>query len=75
MREVETPRQPLRVVVDSHAETPPARACCGRQMRIVVTPRPTQRAVAAGVETLALPNGDGRVDLARMLRRAGSDAA
>ena len=61
VREVETPRQPLRVIVDSRLETPPnarvlpALVFSARQGRL------------PNAEVLALPNANGKVDLPRML--------
>ena len=64
VREVETPRQPLRVIIDSRLETP-------RDARIL---RGERALVFAGrdgalpnAEVLALPNPQGKVDLPRML--------
>jgi diaminohydroxyphosphoribosylaminopyrimidine deaminase/5-amino-6-(5-phosphoribosylamino)uracil reductase len=68
VREVQTPRQPLRVVVDSRLEIPPrarilegggALVFCGA----VDQPRPVP-----GAEVVALPNAQGKVDLAAMLK-------
>jgi len=64
VREVETPRQPLRVVVDSRLETP-------RGARILKGDRALVFAARAGelenAEVVALPNPDGKVDLPKML--------
>ena len=61
VREVETPRQPLRVVVDSRLEMSPsarvlpALVFSGREGKL------------PGAEVVALPNAAGKVDLPRML--------
>jgi diaminohydroxyphosphoribosylaminopyrimidine deaminase/5-amino-6-(5-phosphoribosylamino)uracil reductase len=64
VREVETPRQPLRVIVDSRLETPPA-------ARILQGDRVLVFAAKAGqlpnAEVVALPNPNKKVDLPRML--------
>ena len=72
VRGVETPRQPLVVIVDRRGETPPgARALAGGNA-LVVTAGSTNAAWPQGVATIALPDADGRVDLAAMMRELGS---
>jgi len=68
VREVTTPRQPLIVVVDRHAETPPAARVLSGGNALVVTARDTNPAWPAGVRTLALPDGAGRVDLGALMQ-------
>jgi diaminohydroxyphosphoribosylaminopyrimidine deaminase / 5-amino-6-(5-phosphoribosylamino)uracil reductase len=64
VREVDTPRQPLRVIIDSRLETPPA-------ARILQGDRVLVFAAKAGqlpnAEVVALPNPNKKVDLPRML--------
>jgi diaminohydroxyphosphoribosylaminopyrimidine deaminase/5-amino-6-(5-phosphoribosylamino)uracil reductase len=65
VREVETPRQPLRVVIDSHVETPP-------QARILQGDKVVVFAAVSGktlpnAEIVVLPNAGGKVDLRKML--------
>jgi diaminohydroxyphosphoribosylaminopyrimidine deaminase/5-amino-6-(5-phosphoribosylamino)uracil reductase len=64
VRDVETPRQPLRVIVDSRLETP-------RDARILKGERVLVFAARAGelpnAEVLSLPNPSGKVELPRML--------
>lgn len=68
VRGVATPRQPLRVVVDRHAATPPsARVLAGGNALIVTASGGRDRA-SAGVEVLELPDAHGKVDLERMMR-------
>ena len=71
VRDVETARQPLRVVVDSGLRMPAAAKMLGADKILVVTASGDQakaeRLRAAGAEVLALPGDDGRVDLAGML--------
>jgi diaminohydroxyphosphoribosylaminopyrimidine deaminase/5-amino-6-(5-phosphoribosylamino)uracil reductase len=65
VREVETPRQPLRVIADSHLETPAgARILQGGKVLIFAA-----RAGKAppNAEVVQLPNAQGKVDLAKML--------
>lgn len=64
VREVETPRQPLRVVVDSRLETPPdAKVLQGGQVLIFSAKAGTAR----NAEVIHLPNAEGKVDLQKML--------
>ncbi len=65
VREVETPRQPLRVVIDSHVETPP-------QARVLQGDKALVFAAVAGkslpnAEIVVLPDAGGKVDLKKML--------
>ncbi|HUJ87212.1 MAG TPA: bifunctional diaminohydroxyphosphoribosylaminopyrimidine deaminase/5-amino-6-(5-phosphoribosylamino)uracil reductase RibD [Burkholderiales bacterium] len=67
VREVDTPRQPLRVVVDSRLEIPPgAKILQGGNTLIFFGS--TRNKPPQGVEAVALPNAQGKVDLAAMLR-------
>lgn len=68
VRGVETSRQPLRVVLDRHAETPPQARVLRDANVLVVTPGARHPAWPGHVEVLALPDPEGRVDLAAMLR-------
>jgi diaminohydroxyphosphoribosylaminopyrimidine deaminase/5-amino-6-(5-phosphoribosylamino)uracil reductase len=65
VREVETPRQPLRVIVDSRLETPAtARILEGGNVLVFAgKPGPAVR----GAEVVVLPNQNLKVDLPRML--------
>lgn len=75
VRDVETERQPLRVVVDSALRMPPTAKMLTAGKTLVVTASGDQaragRLREAGAEVLALPPLDGRVDLARMLDELG----
>lgn len=75
VREVETTRQPLRVVVDSALRMPPTAKMLLAEETLVVTassdPAKAGRLREAGAEVLVLPPLDGRVDLARMLDELG----
>ena len=65
VREVETPRQPLRVVVDSRLETPPA-ARILEGGNVVIFAGAAGKA-PKGAEVVVLPNQNQKVDLPRML--------
>ena len=71
VRDVETSRQPLRVVVDSHFETPPtARILEGGKTLLVAAKEDAPKIAAlraAGAEVIVLPNPQGKVDLARLM--------
>jgi diaminohydroxyphosphoribosylaminopyrimidine deaminase/5-amino-6-(5-phosphoribosylamino)uracil reductase len=76
VREVETPRQPLRVVVDSRLQTPPgAKILPGGGTLIAAMAgadsRKAEHLRAAGAEVLELPERDGHVDLAALLAELG----
>ena len=68
VRDVATPRQPLRVIVDRRAETPrTARALAGGNA-LIVTAGAHGGGFGPCVEQVALPDAEGRVDLAAMMR-------
>lgn len=71
VREVETTRQPLRVIVDSRLETPPnARILQGGPVLLAAAVDDEERAnllKAAGAEILLLPNAAGKVELPALL--------
>jgi len=67
VREVETPRQPLRVIVDSRLETPPAARVLagGALVAAAVEDKTKIRALQdQGVEVVVLPTAAGKVELA-----------
>lgn len=73
-REVDTPRQPLRIVVDSRLETPPAaRVLQGGAW--IATARDNRSRSAPlrerGAEIIVLPNAGGKVDLAALVQELG----
>jgi diaminohydroxyphosphoribosylaminopyrimidine deaminase / 5-amino-6-(5-phosphoribosylamino)uracil reductase len=64
VRAVATSRQPLRVVIDRHADTPAdARVLSGDGAVLLVTGGPRNPAWPPHIEMLALPDPGGRVDL------------
>jgi len=71
VREVETPRQPLRVVVDSHLGIlPAARILEGGGVLVVCANddrSKSDRLRGQGAEVIALPNSQGKVDLPELL--------
>ncbi|MEP7181567.1 MAG: bifunctional diaminohydroxyphosphoribosylaminopyrimidine deaminase/5-amino-6-(5-phosphoribosylamino)uracil reductase RibD [Betaproteobacteria bacterium] len=67
VRAVETSRQPHRIVVDRHGETPAGARVLAGGDALIVTAGARNPAWPAGVETLALPDGDGRVDLRALM--------
>jgi diaminohydroxyphosphoribosylaminopyrimidine deaminase / 5-amino-6-(5-phosphoribosylamino)uracil reductase len=64
-------RQPRRIVVDRHAETPPAAKVLAADGAIVVTAGGRNPRWPDKVEVIELPDADGRVDLAAMLDALG----
>jgi diaminohydroxyphosphoribosylaminopyrimidine deaminase/5-amino-6-(5-phosphoribosylamino)uracil reductase len=69
VREVETSRQPLRVVIDSHVETPAsARVLQGEKALVFAAVKGKK---LPNAEIVALPNKAGKVDLAKMLEELG----
>jgi len=71
VRDIETTRQPLRVVVDSQLRTPPgAKILRGGALIVCANDDAAKRQALqeAGAEVLALPGVDGRVDLACLLQ-------
>lgn len=64
VRDIETPRQPLRVIVDSRLETPQSARILEGERVLVFS---AQRGALKNAEVIALPNAGGKVDLPRML--------
>lgn len=71
VREVDTPRQPLKVIVDRHGELAPTARVLASGEALVFTATPPKVRWPARVQTLALPDRDGRIDLAAMLAALG----
>ena len=74
VRDVETSRQPLRVVVDSRLDTPP-QAHVARAGTLIVAAQPaadrSQVLQARGAEIIVLPNAAGKVELSDLLLELG----
>ena len=72
VREVATPRQPLRVVVDSKLETPPAARIFEGGGVLVAAAREDRPKIAAlkarGAEVVVMPNAAGKVELPGLFR-------
>jgi diaminohydroxyphosphoribosylaminopyrimidine deaminase/5-amino-6-(5-phosphoribosylamino)uracil reductase len=74
VRDVETPRQPVRIVVDSRLEIGTSARVLGPGTLIAAAERHAARAEpleAKGAEVIALPNASGKVDLAALLQELG----
>lgn len=71
VREVETPRQPVRIVIDSRLETPlSARVLAKGTLIAAATGDSAAMSALAGkgAELIVLPNASGKVDLAELVR-------
>jgi len=70
-------RQPLRVIVDSEARTPPKARALGEPGKTIVATTPaapssrTKKLEKAGAELLELPSKDGLVDLGELFKELG----
>jgi diaminohydroxyphosphoribosylaminopyrimidine deaminase / 5-amino-6-(5-phosphoribosylamino)uracil reductase len=64
VREIETPRQPLRVIIDSRLETPKQARILQGEKVLVFSGKP---GTLPNAEVIALPNDNQKVDLPRML--------
>jgi diaminohydroxyphosphoribosylaminopyrimidine deaminase/5-amino-6-(5-phosphoribosylamino)uracil reductase len=75
VRDVPTTRQPLRVVVDSKLETPPAAKILEGGGVLVAAAREDKAKVAAlrakGAEVIVMPNREGKVELGDLFRELG----
>jgi diaminohydroxyphosphoribosylaminopyrimidine deaminase/5-amino-6-(5-phosphoribosylamino)uracil reductase len=75
VREVETPRQPLKVIIDSRLQTPAdARVLEGGNVLIACAQDDAEaraRLEARGCEVLLLPNANGKVELIDVMRELG----
>jgi diaminohydroxyphosphoribosylaminopyrimidine deaminase / 5-amino-6-(5-phosphoribosylamino)uracil reductase len=67
VRAVATPRQPRRVIVDRHGQTPASARVLADDGALIVTAGERNPAWPAQVEWLALPDPRGRVDLPALL--------
>jgi diaminohydroxyphosphoribosylaminopyrimidine deaminase/5-amino-6-(5-phosphoribosylamino)uracil reductase len=74
VREVQTTRQPLKVVIDSRLETPPDAAVLEGGRVLIAAAADSERGDALrarGAEIVLLPNAQGKVDLHDLLRELG----
>jgi diaminohydroxyphosphoribosylaminopyrimidine deaminase/5-amino-6-(5-phosphoribosylamino)uracil reductase len=78
VRDVETPRQPLRILVDSRMEvSPQAKLLVGGGVLIVAArddAEKRKRLTDLGAEVIVLPNPAGKVDLAALMGELGKRA-
>jgi len=72
VRHVDTSRQPLRIVVDRHLQIPlDARVLEGGNALVVTAGPPDEKAarlMERGIAVLHLPDSEGKVDLAKLMR-------
>ena len=68
VREVETPRQPLRVVVDSRVEIPQGARILQAGGEVLLFSAVEPKHALKGAEQIVLPNPAGKVDLPGLLR-------
>lgn len=68
VRDVATTRQPRRIVLDRHAETPSAAKVLEGEGALVVTAGARNPLWPSQVEAIALPDADGRIDLGALMR-------
>ena len=79
VRDVITPRQPAKVIVDSQLQTPPDARILetsldgGKVLIVAAADHPEKRAQleSQGAEVIVLPNASGKVDLPALLRELG----
>jgi diaminohydroxyphosphoribosylaminopyrimidine deaminase/5-amino-6-(5-phosphoribosylamino)uracil reductase len=71
VREVATTRQPLKVIVDRHAELPAAARVLAGGQALVFTAVQPRSAWGSHVQTQVLPDSEGRIDLGAMLDALG----
>ena len=71
VRAVETPRQPRRVIIDRHAQTPHTAKILQGDPVWIFTADPPQVPFPPHVEAISLPDANGRVDLAAMMDELG----
>jgi diaminohydroxyphosphoribosylaminopyrimidine deaminase / 5-amino-6-(5-phosphoribosylamino)uracil reductase len=71
VREVETSRPPLKIVVDRHAELSPTARLLAEGETLVVSAVAPKAPWPPNVQSWILPDGDGRIDLGAMLDALG----
>lgn len=75
VRSVETPRQPMKIIVDRQLQTPINAAVLSGAPTMIVTAQENRDRwapfEARGAEVIALPDSDGRVDLAALMQELG----
>jgi diaminohydroxyphosphoribosylaminopyrimidine deaminase / 5-amino-6-(5-phosphoribosylamino)uracil reductase len=68
VRAVDTPRQPLRIIVDRHGQTPASARVLVDANALIVTAGERNAAWPVALDVLVLPDTNGRVDLAALMR-------
>lgn len=68
VREVATPRQPRRIVVDRNAETPPDARVLGGDGALMITAGARNAGWSPQLEVVTLGDGQGRIDLRALMR-------
>jgi diaminohydroxyphosphoribosylaminopyrimidine deaminase/5-amino-6-(5-phosphoribosylamino)uracil reductase len=68
VRAIDTPRQPLRVIVDRRGDTPASARVLQGEPPLIVTAGETNPAWPSHAQTLALPDPRGRVDLHALMK-------
>ncbi|MGC3964182.1 MAG: bifunctional diaminohydroxyphosphoribosylaminopyrimidine deaminase/5-amino-6-(5-phosphoribosylamino)uracil reductase RibD [Rhodocyclaceae bacterium] len=75
VRSVETPRQPMKIIVNRQLQTPINAAVLSGAPTMIVTAQENRDRwapfEARGAEVIALPDSDGRVDLAALMQELG----
>ncbi|HET7097650.1 MAG TPA: bifunctional diaminohydroxyphosphoribosylaminopyrimidine deaminase/5-amino-6-(5-phosphoribosylamino)uracil reductase RibD [Casimicrobiaceae bacterium] len=71
VRAIATSRQPRRIVIDRHAETPPTARVLADDNVLMVTAGKRNPSWSPGVPHLALPDVDGRIDLGALMAALG----
>jgi diaminohydroxyphosphoribosylaminopyrimidine deaminase/5-amino-6-(5-phosphoribosylamino)uracil reductase len=71
VRAVDTPRQPLKVVIDRHGEIPASARLLKDGPVVVVSAEPPRVKWPANVESIVIPGPGGKVDLPGMLSLLG----
>jgi diaminohydroxyphosphoribosylaminopyrimidine deaminase/5-amino-6-(5-phosphoribosylamino)uracil reductase len=72
VRAVATPRQPLRIVVDRHGQTPATARVLADGPALIVTAGSHNSAWPPTVDVAVMPDGTGRVDLVAMMEALGT---
>ena len=71
VRDVSTPRQPQRIVVDRHARTPATARILNGDRVWIFTARVATDGFPSNAEEIRMPDADGRVDLEAMMLELG----
>jgi diaminohydroxyphosphoribosylaminopyrimidine deaminase/5-amino-6-(5-phosphoribosylamino)uracil reductase len=71
VRAIPTSRQPCRIVIDRHAETPPTARVLADDNVLMITAGARNPSWPPGVTHLALPDANGRIDLGALMAALG----